>query len=279
MKHLFIAIGLIFLPLFAFSQHFYSVDTHKLNFRTGPSANYGTILSLKKGDLVELISIEDNGWWQVKYRGKKGYVSSIYLQTSLNLSELDNHRSRAYDQTGLLNSYSTAPNYSVPQSNTSKTYLNSGSSLWEGSTTKQTYKIGETEYYVNDYYSTTGQPKVKRNMTTRREFLESKGYEDVPDGYEVDHIIPLSEGGADEPWNMQLLTVAEHKRKTASEKSRQSNTSNSLSTPSINLNSHSYNTTLPSTNSSSNKVIHTGPRGGKYYINSNGNKTYVKKKN
>ena len=26
------------------------------------------------------------------------------------------------------------------------------------------------------------------------------------------------------------------------------------------------------------KTIHTGPRGGKYYINSKGNKTYVKKK-
>lgn len=27
------------------------------------------------------------------------------------------------------------------------------------------------------------------------------------------------------------------------------------------------------------KVLYTGPRGGQYYINSNGNKTYVQKKN
>lgn len=30
--------------------------------------------------------------------------------------------------------------------------------------------------------------------------------------------------------------------------------------------------------SSTGRVIHTGPRGGKYYINSNGNKTYIKRK-
>jgi len=33
-----------------------------------------------------------------------------------------------------------------------------------------------------------------------------------------------------------------------------------------------------STSSSSGRVIHTGPRGGKYYINSKGKKVYVKKK-
>lgn len=26
------------------------------------------------------------------------------------------------------------------------------------------------------------------------------------------------------------------------------------------------------------KIVHTGPRGGKYYINKNGNKTYIKRK-
>jgi hypothetical protein len=31
--------------------------------------------------------------------------------------------------------------------------------------------------------------------------------------------------------------------------------------------------------SSPSRTIHTGPRGGKYYINKNGKKTYVKKKN
>jgi hypothetical protein len=36
-------------------------------------------------------------------------------------------------------------------------------------------------------------------------------------GYEIDHITPLKCGGADSPHNMQWLTVAQHKIKTASE--------------------------------------------------------------
>jgi 5-methylcytosine-specific restriction endonuclease McrA len=34
-------------------------------------------------------------------------------------------------------------------------------------------------------------------------------------GYEVDHIKPLCAGGRDSPKNMQWLSVAEHKKKTA----------------------------------------------------------------
>lgn len=37
-----------------------------------------------------------------------------------------------------------------------------------------------------------------------------------------------------------------------------------------------YNS-YPSYDFNSNRTIYTGPRGGQYYINSNGNKTYIKK--
>jgi hypothetical protein len=37
----------------------------------------------------------------------------------------------------------------------------------------------------------------------------------------VDHRIPLSQGGPDDPANMQWLTIAEHEAKTASERRRQ----------------------------------------------------------
>jgi hypothetical protein len=50
------------------------------------------------------------------------------------------------------------------------------------------------------------------------------------------------------------------------------------------INTNSYNTgsyynSTPSYNYNSNKTIYTGSRGGQYYINNNGNKTYVKKTN
>jgi len=85
-------------------------------------------------------------------------------------------------------------------------------------TTLKTYKTKETKYDYSKTYKSSGLPQVKRSASTREQFLKSKGYTKVPAGYEVDHIIPLSKGGKDEPSNMELLTIEQHKQKTASEK-------------------------------------------------------------
>lgn len=77
--------------------------------------------------------------------------------------------------------------------------------------------VDSTIYIENEYY-TSGEPKVKRSMKNRKIFLASQGYKKVPEGYEVDHIIPLSQGGTDAPSNMQLLTKGEHKAKTKKER-------------------------------------------------------------
>ena len=130
---------------------------------------------------------------------------------------------------------------------------------------QSTYTIGGTEYYIGKYYSTTGQPVVKRSSSARQEFLHSRGFETVPTGFEVDHIRPLSQGGADESWNMQLLTIEEHARKTASERS-----SSTVVFP-------SWTPTTTFSSGTGGQLIQTGPRGGQYYINSSGNKTYIRK--
>jgi len=167
------------------------------------------------------------------------------------------------------------------------------------SNAQSTYTIGSTEYIYGEYYSTTGKPKVVRSATNKKDFLKSKGYNSTPYGYEIDHIIPLSQGGSDSPSNMQLLTVRQHKAKTARERSYTSSTNYyntykpstyyySTPTPKVKKiknSTPSYNTKTYSSpsysnynySSSSTRTIHTGSRGGKYYINSNGNKTYVKK--
>ncbi len=156
---------------------------------------------------------------------------------------------------------------------------------WAANAQSATYKVGKTEYYTGKHYSTTGKPVVKRSQTNKKEFLKGKGYDEVPDGYEIDHIIPLSKGGTDDPSNMQLLTKEQHAKKTAREKSMNSNStystypqynSNSTSTSSPKYKSNST-FSMPS-GSYNGKTIHTGSKGGKYYINSNGNKTYIKKK-
>lgn len=144
---------------------------------------------------------------------------------------------------------------------------------------QETYKVGKTEYYNNQYYSTTGKPLVKRSETNKMVFLRSQGYKSIPKGYEVDHIIPLSEGGTDDPNNMQLITKGQHLNKTSIERTNRSNsTSTYNSAPQFNSTSTQNSNTNYSTPSTNNtRTIQTGSRGGQYYINSNGNKTYIKK--
>lgn len=130
---------------------------------------------------------------------------------------------------------------------------------------QSTYTIGDTEYLFGQTYETTGLPKVKRSSGNRQSFLDSRGLEQVPYGYEVDHIIPLSKGGADSPSNMQLLTIEAHARKTAMERS---------SSPIFYTNPSIPSSSFKSTSA---RIMQSGPRGGQYYINSSGNKVYSRK--
>lgn len=56
---------------------------------------------------------------------------------------------------------------------------------------------------------------IVRSEDAKEQFLHEHGYTEVPAGYEVHHIVPLSQGGADDPNNMILLTEAQHDAVTA----------------------------------------------------------------
>lgn len=139
---------------------------------------------------------------------------------------------------------------------------------------QNTYKLGKTEYFSNQYYK-SGHPKVKRNQASKKEFLKSKGYNKTPKGYEVDHIVPLSQGGTDSPSNMQLLTKEQHRQKTKAERRYYSKTNRT--TKSNRTTTHNYSSSR-SPIISGNKTIYTGSQDGKYYYNSKGKKTYIKNK-
>ena len=55
------------------------VTATSLNVRSGPSTSNALIGSLRNNEKVEVIS-ESNGWSKIKYGGRVGYVSSIYLK-------------------------------------------------------------------------------------------------------------------------------------------------------------------------------------------------------
>ena len=118
-------------------------------------------------------------------------------------------------------------------------------------TKKSTYEVGGTKYVYGETYKTTGQPKVERSYSARQEFLKNKGYTKVPTGYQVDHKVPLSQGGRDVPSNMQLITIEQHKQKTAMERK---NTSTTYKT---------YNYSAPKTTNSTYKApthIYSAPK-------------------
>lgn len=143
---------------------------------------------------------------------------------------------------------------------------------------QETHVVGKTEYYNNQYYSTTGKPVVKRSETNKKIFLKSQGYSETPYGYQIDHIVPLSEGGSDDPSNMQLLTISQHKTKTAGERANRSNTSSTHTSANsyYNNSNEELTTTANYSRTENGKLIYKGTSGGEYYVNSTGNKIYVK---
>lgn len=55
---------------------------------------------------------------------------------------------------------------------------------------------------------------IVRSESAKEDFLQENGYDSLPKGYEIHHIIPLSEGGADNPDNMILLRADQHAQVT-----------------------------------------------------------------
>jgi len=54
----------------------------------------------------------------------------------------------------------------------------------------------------------------------RQRFLDKKGLTKVPRGKEIDHKIPLKDGGSDTLRNMHLIKKSRHAIKTAAEARR-----------------------------------------------------------
>ncbi|RST74218.1 N-acetylmuramoyl-L-alanine amidase [Siminovitchia acidinfaciens] len=58
----------------------YIVTANSLNVRTGNSTKYSSLGSLKKNNQVNVTGKTSNNWYQIKFKGKTGYVSGAYLR-------------------------------------------------------------------------------------------------------------------------------------------------------------------------------------------------------
>ncbi len=89
-----------------------------------------------------------------------------------------------------------------------------------------TTKKSSARHYHPKYNTASGTQrdshgKLKRSSSARHEFMKETGYPHGRPGYVIDHIVPLSKGGADDPSNMQWQTKADAKAKDKWERGQQ----------------------------------------------------------
>jgi len=58
---------------------FYSINSNVVNLRSGPGKNFEIMSKISFGEIVEVIEKLNNEWWRVVYKGKIGYVSTVFL--------------------------------------------------------------------------------------------------------------------------------------------------------------------------------------------------------
>jgi 5-methylcytosine-specific restriction endonuclease McrA len=59
-----------------------------------------------------------------------------------------------------------------------------------------------------------------RNSSVRQRFLENRGLKRTPSGKEIDHKVPLADGGIESLRNLHLIKESRHQEKTAREARR-----------------------------------------------------------
>lgn len=57
------------------------ITTGSVNFRTGPSTSHAVIRNLSQGTVIELVSVHNAYWYQVRCNGTTGYLSPKYVTT------------------------------------------------------------------------------------------------------------------------------------------------------------------------------------------------------
>lgn len=53
-----------------------------VNLRKGPDNQKRIIRTVPKGETIQLLEKTNEWWWQVEYKGKKGYIASNFISRS-----------------------------------------------------------------------------------------------------------------------------------------------------------------------------------------------------
>ena len=103
---------------------------------------------------------------------------------------------------------------------------------YHSSTSHSYHSSKKTSVHSSSYHSSGGHHRstystnakrdshghIARSSKAKEEFMKQTGYPHGRPGYVIDHVKPLSEGGADSPSNMQWQTKAAAKEKDKRER-------------------------------------------------------------
>lgn len=80
MKKFIFFIVSLFIVITADADDIYEVTARRLNVRISPSSRAKIIGGVSKGEQLEVIDINSNGWAKIEYKNQQGYVSCKFLR-------------------------------------------------------------------------------------------------------------------------------------------------------------------------------------------------------
>jgi uncharacterized protein YraI len=73
---------LSFLFILLSSSLWVYVINNDVNLRKGPDNKKRVLTTVPKGEEITLLEKTNQWWWQVEYKGKKGYIAATFIEVS-----------------------------------------------------------------------------------------------------------------------------------------------------------------------------------------------------
>lgn len=130
----------------------YTVTADVLNVRSGAGKHFSKIGSVKQGTKLQIIKEQENGWYQISFNGRTGYVSGEYVYSPAVTHEVNADRLNVRSGPGIRNG-----KIGMVERGTELTVIHTENNGWH----KVAYN-GETGFVSSKYVSTNGGQKDKR---------------------------------------------------------------------------------------------------------------------
>jgi zinc D-Ala-D-Ala carboxypeptidase len=169
--------------------------TANLNVRTGPSTKYAILGVIQKSERIDVKSATGTGWYQILYKGKKGYVFSQYVKIIKNErweEEVIPVVAKPNDMAVLINKQNKLPANFVPNNlvdsgisfpftnNSEKKKLRKEAAVAIQTLVRDAKKAGITIVGVSGYRSYTTQVSLFESYVKQDGYEKARMYSAIP---------------------------------------------------------------------------------------------------